>query len=118
MRVVFADERVHRLCSEPARAAAFWGASWAGLMICLALLVDSADFAHLRTWHALDIRPAGGRIRVAHRDAVLILVPIADDGTALDLTEEEAMTALDPIRTAQVVDIACGATSVSGTREG
>jgi hypothetical protein len=118
MRVVFADERVHRLCSEPARAAAFWGASWAGLMLCLALLVDSADFAHLRTWHALDIRPTGGRIRVAHRDAVVILVPIADDGTALDLTEEEAMTALDPIRTAQVVDVACGAMSVSGTREG
>src|SRR6185437_10194244 len=67
VRVVFADERVHRLCSEPARAAAFWGASWARLTICLALLVDSADFAHLRTWHALDVQPAGGRIRVAHR---------------------------------------------------
>jgi hypothetical protein len=117
VRLVFADERLHRLCSEPSRAAAFWGAGWATLIICLALLADSVDFAHLRKWHALDVRVTGGRVRVAHRDAVVTLIAITEDGVALDLKQEEAMTALDPVRTAQVVDVACGRKSAP-TRRG
>lgn len=114
MRLVFADPNAHALCVDAARATAYWGAGWAAVAICLSLLLDSLDIASLRRWAAIDVRVVGGLIRVAHCDAVVTLVPLADDGSAVALAEENAMDQLDRIRQAQVIDIAwngkCAAT--------
>lgn len=107
MRLVFTDERLHVLCSEPASAAVRWGSSWGGLKVCFGLLVDSLDFGHLRKWQALDIRISSGRVHVAHSDAVVSLVPVAADGTAVELLEGEAVRTLDNIQTAHVIDVVC-----------
>lgn len=107
MRLVFTDERLHVLCSEPSSAAAFWGSSWGALKVCFGLLIDSLDFGHLRKWQALDIRVSPGLVHVAHSDAVVSLVPIAADGTAVELLEEEAVRTLDNIQEAHVIDVVC-----------
>jgi hypothetical protein len=117
MRLVFTDERLHRLCAEPGSAAAFWGASWGALRVCLGLLFFSLDFGHLRAWRVLDIRVDSGRIHVAHADAVVSLVPVADDGTSVELHEGEAVTTLDKIQEARVVDVVC-ASKVASARRG
>jgi len=107
VRLVFADERLHMLCSEPSSGAAFWGSSWGALKVCFGLLIDSLDFGHLRKWQALDIRISLGRVHVAHSDAVVSLVPVAADGTAVELLEGEAVRTLDNIHTAHVIDVVC-----------
>ena len=107
MRLVFADERVHRLSADSTHAAAFWGTRWTTLMFCMALLLDSVDFASLRAWQALDIRITAGLVHVAHHDAVVTLVPLTPDGTALEIHEGEAVNNLDTVNAAQVIDVAC-----------
>lgn len=106
MRLVFADLNAHALCADAARATAYWGAGWAAVAVCLSLLLDSLDIASLRRWAAVDVRVVGGLIRVAHRDAVVMLAPLTDDGSAVKIVEENAMDQLDRIRQAQVIDIA------------
>jgi hypothetical protein len=107
LQLVFADLNAHALCADPARATAYWGAGWAAVAICLSLLLDSLDIASLRRWAAVDVRIVGGLIRVTHRDAVVTLAPLTDDGSAVAPVEEIAMDQLDRIRHAQVIDIAC-----------
>lgn len=116
MRLVFADLNAHALCADAARAAAYWGAGWAAVAICLSLLLDSLDIASLRQWAAIDVRVVGGLIRVTHRDAVVTLAPLADDGSAIALDEENAMGQLDRIRHAQVIDIACNGKCAAARR--
>lgn len=106
VRLVFADLNTDALCADAARASAYWGAGWATVAICLSLLLDSLDIDSLRRWAAVDVRVVGGLIRVAHRDAVVTLAPLTDDGRAIALVEENAMDQIDRIRQAQVVDIA------------
>ncbi len=107
MRVVFADLSAHTLCADLARATAYWGAGWAAVAFCLSLLVNSVDIAELRRWAAVEVRVADGLIRVHHRDAVVTLTPLADDGTALAINEEGTVEHLDHIRSARIVDVAC-----------
>jgi hypothetical protein len=113
---VFVDERMHALCAEPARARAFWGASWNALVVCLGLLIDSLDFGHLRKWQALDIQLASGRVHVTHREAVVSLVPVAPDGTAMEIHEGIAVKNLDRVVAAQVVDVVCGGKAATDRR--
>jgi hypothetical protein len=61
----------------------------------------------LRRWQALDIRTAAGRLHVGHRDAVIALVPLAPDGTAVEIHEGEAVKELDTVQAARITDIVC-----------
>lgn len=110
MRVVFADPAAHALCADAARATAVWGAGWTAVAVCLSLLINSSDVADLRRWAAIDVRVTGGLIWIHHRDAVVTLAPLTDDGTVVDLDEEDAVEELDRIRHARVVNVACNGT--------
>jgi hypothetical protein len=116
VRLVFTDLNAHALCADAACATAYWGAGWAAVAICLSLLLDSLDIAGLRRWAAIDVRVVGGLIRVAHRDAVITLAPLGDDGSAIALDEENAMDQLDHIRHAQLIDIACNGKCAAARR--
>ena len=116
MRLVFADLHAHTLCTDAARATVHWGADWAAVAVCLSLLLDSLDIADLRRWTALDVRVAGGLIRVAHRDAVVTLAPLTDDGTVVAGDKEDAVEHLDHIRNAQIVEVASNGKHVAARR--
>jgi hypothetical protein len=107
VRLVFADLDSQALCADAARATAYWGAGWAAIAVCLSLLLDSIDMAGLQQWTAVDVRLVGGLIRVTHRGAVITLAPLAEDGRAIALTQEDAMDQLDRIRDAQVIGVSC-----------
>lgn len=107
MRVVFADLSAHALCADVVRATAYWEAGWAAVSFCLSLLVNSLDIADLRRWAAVEVRVADGLIWVHHRDVVITLAPLADDGAAFAIDQEETVKDLDHIRNAQIVDVAC-----------
>jgi hypothetical protein len=104
---VFTDLSAHSLCGDIEAATAYWGAGWAAVAFCLSLLLNSLDIADLRRWAALDIRVADGLIWITHRDAVVTLTPLADDGTELAIDEEGTVEDLDHIRSAEIVDVAC-----------
>ncbi len=91
-------------------ATAYWGAGWAAVALCLSLLINSLDIADLRRWAALEVSVADGLIWIHHRDAVVTLSPLADDGTVLAIDEEGTVGQLDHIRSAQIVDVACNGT--------
>ena len=116
VRLVFADLHMHALCADATRAAAFWGGGWAAVAICLSLVLDSLDIADLRRWAAVDVRLVGGLIRVAHHDAVVTIAPLADNGSAIALAEEDAMDQLDRIRNAQIVEVACNGKRAAARR--
>ena len=107
MRVVFADLSAHSLCADVEAATAYWGAGWAAVAFCLALLVDSLDVAALRQWAALEIRVAEGLIWVHNRDAVVVLIALTDDGTTLAIDEEDTVEHLDNVSHVRVIDVAC-----------
>jgi hypothetical protein len=67
-------------------------------------------------WAAVDVRVVGGLICVAHQDAVVTLAPLADDGSAIALAEEDAMDQLDRIQNAQVVEVACNGKRAAARR--
>lgn len=107
MRFGFADLHAHKLCADAARATAYWGAGWAAISVCLSLLIDSLDIADLRRWYVVDVRVTGGLIRLTHRDAVVTLAPLTEDGIRLPVDKEDAVEHLDHIRNVQIVEVAC-----------
>jgi hypothetical protein len=113
---VFADPAAHALCADVARATAVWGAGWTAVAVCLSLLINSSDMADLRRWAAVDVRVSSGLIWIHHRDAVVTVAPLADDGSVLDLDEEDVVENLDHIRQAQIVDVACNGTPAADRR--
>ena len=115
MRVVFADLSAHSLCADIEAATAYWGAGWAALALCLALLVDSLDVADLRRWAALEVRVSDGLIWIHHRDAVVTMTPLADDGTAIAI-EEGSVEYVDHIKTARIVEVTCNGRSAGDRR--
>jgi hypothetical protein len=76
------------------------------LLAALAVHGAPCTAVSLRRWAAVDVRVVGGLISVTHRDAVVTLAPLTDDGSAVTIVEENPMDQLDRIRQAQVIDIA------------
>lgn len=107
MRLVFTDPSAHSLCADVDAATAYWGAGWAAVGFCLSLLINSLNMADLRRWTALDIRIADRLIHIHHSNAVVALIPLADDGTVLAIDEEGTMQDLDHIRSAEITYVAC-----------
>lgn len=118
MRLVFANLHAHALCADATRASAYWAGGWAAVAVCLSLILDSLDIADLRRWAAVDVRVMGDLICVAHQDAVVTLAPLADDGSAIALAEEDVMNQLDRIRNAQIVEVACNGKRAAARRAG
>lgn len=117
MRVVFASLSTHAACVDVEAAIAYWGAAgWAAVSICLSLLLDSLDLADLRRWAGIELRVADGLIRIGHGDAVVSLIPLLGDGTAVAINKEDSVKDLQHVRGARVVDVSCNGKLASKAR--
>lgn len=115
--MVFGDLDVHRLCADATRAAAYWGAGWTAISVCLSLLLDSRNIGQLRRWTAIDVQATKGLIHITHQEAVVTLRPLTDDGGQVPGDTEDAVEKrLDQIRSAQIVEVACNGKRVSKSR--
>lgn len=118
MQLVFADLNLHALCADAARATAYWGAGWLAISLCLQLLLDSLDVSDLRRWTAVDVQVVDGLVRVAHRDAVITLAPLAEDGEVIVDGKEDAVDHLDHIQKAKIIEVACAGDRAATSRAG